>query len=187
MESKENDEKTCEYCSKPFDSVQILTPCGYLICKRHFDLSKGIFECNFCKEKHKDQELKQKLQEIQLDPDYYLNESYEDILRQIDLRREEVKLELNKMIDDYYEELINKIESNKKSNLEDITNKSIKEINKILNKPKFVFKIKIDYQKNLMLRIILEIFNLNHRIILKSFVIILVEIVLKLYKDIKIG
>lgn len=142
-------EISCEFCSQPFDSVPTLTTCGYLICKSHLDLAKQTIECNMCDEVHeinvqdclnipknkkkfkehelkiKNQELDQKIEKFEKiikDPLANLNESYESIFRQVDLRREEAKIELIKMVDLYYNNLIQKIELDKQENYKKIQN-----------------------------------------------------------------
>ncbi|RNA39254.1 ubiquitin carboxyl-terminal hydrolase 7 isoform X1 [Brachionus plicatilis] len=118
------------------DGVNIILPCGFTAKYKDVFYRNGKFPCPVCKshdmtsqecmkmdrnkltliektcelKKNHYEELMIKFEDYKNDPKFYIDESFDFLKREIDLRREEIKLMLNKQIDDYHDGLLEKID-----------------------------------------------------------------------------
>lgn len=68
------------------------------------------------------------LEALEIDPSFYIDDNYSQLINQIDIRREEIKLLINNEIDNYYESLLLKIDTEKKLKFNEF-NEKIEKIN----------------------------------------------------------
>ncbi|CAF0944620.1 unnamed protein product [Brachionus calyciflorus] len=145
----------CEWCQKIQDDLKLLNlPCGYLICKDHFDSITDTFDCFICKthpvsksycynmpkNRVKLAELdfltiadsiKTKIDEIlpiKNDPNHAVNETISFLINKIDLKRELTKLQYNTQIDDYFDKLIQDVKKIKLS-VQDYVDMNLSDLN----------------------------------------------------------
>ncbi|RNA43948.1 ubiquitin carboxyl-terminal hydrolase 7 isoform X1 [Brachionus plicatilis] len=128
------------------DEIQISLPCGFSANYRAILISNGRFPCPVCKKhnitkqeclkmtrnkmlinefnfnlkKKKYEELMQEFENYKNDPEYYIDESFDSLKREVDLRREEIKVMLNKEIDDYHDGLLEKIDMERDLKLKEL-------------------------------------------------------------------
>ncbi|RNA43947.1 hypothetical protein BpHYR1_014627 [Brachionus plicatilis] len=128
------------------NDLSIVLPCGFSVKFNDIIYKSGIFQCPACK-KHditrqeclnmtknkmlineinlnlkwkKYEELMKELEKFKDDPKYYIDESFDSLKREVDLRREEVKDMINKKIDDYYDGLLEKIDIERNLKFKDL-------------------------------------------------------------------
>lgn len=119
----------CRWCYDNLNGVTVNLPCGKEVCKRHLenkvcracffshplDLSQVLsLDSNKQKFQVKLEKNLEKLETYSNDPEYLLDETYQDLVNKIDLRREELKMS----IDEYCDKLLEKVLKEKKEKLE---------------------------------------------------------------------
>ncbi|RNA28815.1 Y-box factor -like protein [Brachionus plicatilis] len=87
------------------------------------------------------------------DPKSFIDESYENLKNQLDIRREEIKLIVDKKIDDYYEDLLGIIKDEKEAKLNEFEVK-IRQISSLAQE---ISDLKIDQTANIIQK--LDIIN----------------------------
>ncbi|RNA22328.1 ubiquitin carboxyl-terminal hydrolase 7 [Brachionus plicatilis] len=118
------------------DEISISLPCGFSAKYKDIFYNNDKFPCPVCKihdltsqeclnmtknkiflneikldqKKNQYEELMKEFENNKYDPKYYIDESFDCLKREVDVRREEIKLMLNKVIDDYHDGLLEKID-----------------------------------------------------------------------------
>ncbi|RNA14834.1 ubiquitin carboxyl-terminal hydrolase 7 isoform X1 [Brachionus plicatilis] len=145
------------------NDLSIILPCGFSVKYKDFFFKINKFQCPACKtheitrqeclniarnklvviekslelQTNNYDKLMKKLEKYKNDPRYYIDESYDSLKREVDVRREEIKLMLNKKIDDFHDELLEKIDAERDLKLKELE----KKIQKAQSFDKASFKI----------------------------------------------
>lgn len=126
------------------DDLVVILPCGFEtkykeivydhrfpcpVCKSHpittdecLKMTRNELEINRAKlylDKENLVEAMENFQVFKNDPKSFIDENYDQLKNEIDLRREEVKVIVNKKIDDYYEDLLKTIDKQKQLKLDE--------------------------------------------------------------------
>ncbi|CAF0903971.1 unnamed protein product [Brachionus calyciflorus] len=136
------------------ESPLIVLTCGYTVCLNHLDDLSDNFECFICKNhqiskkecfemnrnksvlKERDyanqvKELKEKcfkFKSVKQKPQYHIDNFFNDLMNQIETKKEKFKLDLLQQIDEYVNDLFNKINKFKEK-FEKNLNQNLKMIN----------------------------------------------------------
>ncbi|RNA22327.1 hypothetical protein BpHYR1_014753 [Brachionus plicatilis] len=118
------------------DDISISLPCGFSAKYKDIFYNNDKFPCPVCKihdltsqeclnmtknkiflneikldqKKNQYEELMKEFENNKYDPKYYIDESFDCLKREVDVRREEIKLMLNIEIDDYHDGLLEMID-----------------------------------------------------------------------------
>ncbi|RNA43952.1 ubiquitin carboxyl-terminal hydrolase 7 isoform X3 [Brachionus plicatilis] len=131
------------------DDLSISLPCGFSAKYKDIFYSNGKFSCPVCKshkmtsqeclkmernkliliektcelKKNHFDDLMMEFDDYKNDPKYHIDESYDCLKREVDLRREEIKAVIIQNIDDYHDGLLKKIDIERNLKLKELDEK----------------------------------------------------------------
>ncbi|RNA39260.1 ubiquitin carboxyl-terminal hydrolase 7 isoform X1 [Brachionus plicatilis] len=123
----------CGYSAKYKDVFYSIAKFPCPVCIKHditrqecLNMTKNkmlINEINLNLKRNQYEELMKEFENCKNLPKHYIDESYDCVKREVDLRREEIKALLNKKIDDYHDGLLKKIDMERDIKLKDVEEK----------------------------------------------------------------